>query len=109
MNNNIINREYSYGNSSTETLPIAFAIALMHGYDFESAVSMSALFPKLADTLPAVTGALAGSMRASLDFSSGWQNSIKYLKGISIPSCAGKDYLELARQISEKAGKKGAI
>lgn len=106
LHNNIVNREYSYGNAAPETLAIALAILKHHGADFKQAVTLASSFAKCAQTLPAVTGALAGAFQTNAFASKYWIDSIKYLKGICIPALAGKDYLMISEKLSNMAGQK---
>lgn len=100
LHNEIVNREYSYGNVAPETLALSFAIAQLHGNNFETAILTSAGFAKSSENLPAMVGALVGSMQSKKIASDGWLNSISKLKGICIPSFAGKDYLSLVEPLS---------
>ncbi|MFA6457361.1 MAG: ADP-ribosylglycohydrolase family protein [Bacteroidota bacterium] len=102
----IVNREYSYGNAAPETLALALSIAKVHGNHFETAVMTSSMFAKSGETLPAMVGALSGAMDTSMTVSEQWMNAIRTMKGICIPSLAGKDYTTLAMQISNMAGQK---
>lgn len=106
FSNNIVNREYSYGNVAPETLALTFIIAKLHGNNFEAAVTTASSFAKSGETLPAMVGALVGGMHATSIASESWLNAIGTLKGISIPSFAGKNYITLTEQISNFAGQK---
>lgn len=101
----IVNREYSYGNAAPETLALAFAIAQLHGDNFETAVMTSTCFAKSSETLPAIVGALVGAIQPSAIASKNWLEAIKNMKGICIPSLAGKNYLSLVEQLSNLSGK----
>ena len=100
LQNEIVNREYSYGNVAPETLALAFAIVLLHGNNFETAVMTAASFAKSSETLPAMVGALVGAAQSTTNTSDSWLNAISKLKGICIPSFAGKNYLSLVEQLS---------
>lgn len=104
LHNNIVNREYSYGNVAPETLALTFAIARLHGDNFENAVLTASSFAKCGDTLPALTGALAGAMHSHSFASENWLNAVTSLKGICIPDLANTNYLKLAEQLSNIAG-----
>lgn len=106
LQNEIVNREYSYGNVAPETLALAFAIARLHGNNFETAVTTALGFAKSGETLPAMVGALVGAMHSMVIAEESWLNAIRSLKGICIPSLAGMDYLILAEQLSNLAIKK---
>lgn len=100
LQNEIVNREYSYGNIASETLALAFAIAKLHGSNFETAVMTAASFPKSSETLPPIVGALVGAMQSTAVASESWLNAISKLKGICIPSLEGKNYLSPVERLS---------
>jgi len=106
IQNNIINREYSYGNVAPETLALTFIIAKLHGNDFEKAIASAACFAKSGETLPAMVGALVGTMQSKLFASDSWLGAIETLQGICIPSFAGKNYLKIVEDLSNQAGQK---
>jgi ADP-ribosylglycohydrolase len=109
LQNNIINREYSYGNVAPETLALTFVIAVMHENNFELAVTTSSSFAKSGETLPAMVGALVGANQSKSIGSESWLNAITTLKGVCIPSFAGKNYLTLIEQLLNMTGKKISI
>jgi ADP-ribosylglycohydrolase len=104
LQNEIVNQEYSYGNVAPETLALAFAIAKLHGSNFELAVMTAASFPKSSETLPAMVGALVGVVQSTAIASESWLNAISKLKGICIPSLEGKNYLSLVERLSNLSG-----
>jgi ADP-ribosylglycohydrolase len=106
LQNEIVNREYSYGNVAPETLALTFAIARLHGNNFETAMTTSLGFAKSGESLPAMVGAIVGAMNSIEIVNENWLNAIRSLKGICIPSFAGKDYLKLTEQLSNLAYKK---
>jgi ADP-ribosylglycohydrolase len=106
IQNTIVNREYSYGNVAPETLALTFIIAKLHGNNFETAVTTASSFAKSGETLPAMVGGLVGGMQTTSFAGENWLDAIGTLKGICIPSFAGKNYLTLTEQISNLAGQK---
>lgn len=106
LHNSIVNREYSYGNVAPETLALTLVIAQVHGNDFQSAVTMATGFAKNGETLPSMVGALVGASHSVPIGSESWLDAIGTLKGICIPSFAGKNYLELSEQIANISGQK---
>ena len=100
LQNEIVNREYSYGNVAPETLALTFAIARLHENNFDTAVMTAASFAKSSETLPAMVGALVGAAQSNTITSDSWLNAISKLKGICISSFAGKNYLSLVEQLS---------
>lgn len=99
----IVNREYSYGNVAAESLALAFALLKLHGNDLNSAISGATAFPKSAESLPSLVGALAGACNAAEFAGIAWTDSIAALKGIAIPSFAGKDYPALIEELLKHA------
>ena len=99
LQNTVINREYSYGNASPETLALTFVIAKLVGNDVEHAITTAASFAKTADALPAIVGALVGAMNSEVIASEAWLAAVMTLKGICIPSLAGTNFLELTNQL----------
>lgn len=99
LNKNIVNPEYSYGNIAPETLALALVITKIHLKNFQEAVSLAACFPKCAESLPALVGAFAGACTTEEIASETWLNSIRYLKGISIPNYADKNFLEVVDKL----------
>jgi ADP-ribosylglycohydrolase len=106
IQNNIINREYSYGNVAPETLALTFIIAKLHLNDFEKAIASAACFAKCGETLPAMVGALTGAIQSKSFVSDNWLTAIEKLNGICIPSFAGKKYLKIVEELSNQAGQK---
>jgi ADP-ribosylglycohydrolase len=106
IQNNIINREYSYGNVAPETLALTFIIAKVHANNFETAVSTASCFAKSGETLPAMVGALAGAMQSKVFASEKWLNAIETLKGICIPGFVEKNYLKIVEELSNQAEQK---
>jgi len=100
LHNKIVNREYSYGNVAPETLALTFAIAKLHGNNFEKAVTTASSLAKSGETLPAMVGALVGASQSNIIASETWLKSIEKLKGICIPSLSGNNYLELIERLS---------
>jgi len=106
IQNNIINREYSYGNVAPETLALTFIVAKLHGKDFEKAITSAACFAKSGETLPAMVGALTGAMQSKSFVSDNWLSAIGTLKGICIPGFVEKNYLKIVEELSNQAGRK---
>ncbi|NUN68876.1 MAG: ADP-ribosylglycohydrolase family protein [Bacteroidetes bacterium] len=99
----IVNREYSYGNVAAETLALAFAIVKLHGSEFNSALSDATAFPKSAESLPSLVGALAGAHSNVPVAGRAWTDSITTLKGIALPAFVGKNYLSIIEEVLQHA------
>ena len=91
----LLNREYSDGCVGPETLALALGIVSKLGDRFAEAVTVAAAFAKGADAVPAVVGAIAGAVAAGDPVPREWERTLGSLKGICLPSLAGKDYLRL--------------
>ena len=109
LHENVVNREYSYGNSAPETLALAFAIVRTHGKDFKTSVMTAASFSKSSESLPAIVGALSAAMNSGEILNDHWTASIQTLKGICIPELAGKNFLLLTEQIAQKIGQRRTV
>jgi ADP-ribosylglycohydrolase len=88
----ILNAEYSDGCVGPETLAITLAIIQRFGDRFDEAVTTAAAFAKGADALPALVGAIAGALAPGTPIPPEWEGSLGSLRGICLPSLAGRDY-----------------
>ena len=104
----LINKEYSYGGAAPEVLALAFAITALVDCDLERGIMYALAFPKLADSLPAVVGALcgAGSAHDHPAFA-GWLPVLAKLRGICLPHLAGRDYLQLVQDLAALGSRLG--
>lgn len=96
----LINKEYSYGGAAPEVLALAFALTQSVAGNPEQGILYALAFPKLADSLPAVVGALCGACCSQeLPFLEGWRPVISRLRGVCLPTLAGRDYLKLVDEL----------
>lgn len=96
----LINKEYSYGGAAPEVLALAYSIAFLVEGDIEQGMLYSLAFPKLADSLPAIVGALCGANSGLPSrYLEEWLPVISKLQGICLPDLAGKNYLELVEEL----------
>ncbi|HKM43498.1 MAG TPA: ADP-ribosylglycohydrolase family protein [Limnochordia bacterium] len=96
----MVNKEYSYGGAAPEVLALAFALTLLVDGDFELGVLHALAFPKVADSLPALVGALCGATSDSVSLASDyWVNAIHELQGICLPTMAEVDYLRIVEDL----------
>jgi ADP-ribosylglycohydrolase len=107
LSDQIINREYSYGNSAPETLALVLAILKTTAADFETAVFSAAAFAKTADSVPALVGASCGAMQKQGFDEPHWIQSVQSLKGICIPDLAGENFIKIAEKLAQLAEKRG--
>jgi len=96
----IVNKEYSYGISSPETLALSLAIILKHSNDFEAALYAANSMPKNAERLPALVGAFAGALKDTPLLYEHWTEAVRYLPGICIPVLKGFNFQEFAENIA---------
>jgi ADP-ribosylglycohydrolase len=94
----ILNAEYNDGCVGPETLALTLAIVQRFGERFEEAVTTAAAFAKGADALPALVGAIAGALAPGTPIPPQWEGSLGPLRGICLPSLAGRDYPGLVEE-----------
>lgn len=99
----IVNKVYSYACSAAETLALSLALFMCGRSDLERTVFLACAFPKTADTVPALSGALAGASCDTAIFSLQWEQQLSRLKGIAIPGCANTNYLALIERTAHCA------
>lgn len=106
LSESIINREYSYGSVTPETLALTLVIIKLCKADFKSAVLAAAAFAKTADSVPAMVGALTGAMTTQEIILPDWRERFRELQGICVPTLAGINYVELSEQLADLARRK---
>jgi ADP-ribosylglycohydrolase len=93
----ILNKEYSDGSVAAETLAVTLGVIAKGGGEFDRVVAAACLFAKGADSIPALVGALAGAMTSADLRMDAWDTHIRKLRGVCIPTLAGRDYLALVQ------------
>jgi hypothetical protein len=96
----LLDHVYSYGVGAAQTVPVALALAEAAGGDLARAVPAAACLAALADSAPALTGALAGAAGGYEAIPEGWIASARTLAGCCLPSLAGMDLIELTKGIA---------
>jgi hypothetical protein len=91
----MLNKVYSDGSVAAETLAVTLGVIAKGAGEFDRVVAAACLFAKGADSIPALVGALAGAMTPADLGMDAWDTHIRRLRGICIPSLAGRDYLAL--------------
>jgi ADP-ribosylglycohydrolase len=105
LNDELLIYEYSFANSSVELMAVFIAIISKPAQSVQEMISQALHFPRLSATLPALCGTFAGAMHPEWKLQGSWLNSIKKLRGITIPQMIGFDYLNLVEKfIAESAG-----
>ncbi|MBB5784224.1 ADP-ribosylglycohydrolase family protein [Nonomuraea jabiensis] len=96
----LLDHVYSYGVGAAQTVPVALALAEAAAGDLVRAVPAAACLAALADSAPALTGALAGACRGLEAIPEGWIASARTLAGCCLPDMAGRDLIELSEGIA---------
>ncbi|MGH2388839.1 MAG: ADP-ribosylglycohydrolase family protein [Chloroflexota bacterium] len=100
LGRDVVTRTYSYANAAAETLPAAFAIVQATDGDLWQGVLLANICARAADSLPAMVGALAGTLRGAGAISGDWEATLRTLRGICIPDLAGVDLHALAADLA---------
>ncbi|MFD1543326.1 ADP-ribosylglycohydrolase family protein [Nonomuraea guangzhouensis] len=95
----LLDHVYSYGVGAAQTVPVALALAEVAGGALSAAVPAAACLAALADSAPALTGALTGACGGLDTISEGWIASARTLAGCCLPELAGKDVIELMEEL----------
>ncbi|MEV8591969.1 ADP-ribosylglycohydrolase family protein [Streptomyces sp. NPDC052012] len=95
LEHQIIDHVYSYGIAAAETVPVALALAVAAGRIAE-AVPAAACLSRVADSAPALTGALTGALGGGTAIPASWRESCRTLSGCVLPRLTGTDLVELA-------------
>ncbi|GAA3237256.1 ADP-ribosylglycohydrolase family protein [Nonomuraea helvata] len=96
----LIDHVYSYGVGAAQTVPVALALAEAAGGELARAVPAAACLAALADSAPALTGALAGACGGYAAIPEWWIASARTLAGCCLPDLAGQDLIELASNLT---------
>ncbi|MEU0572383.1 ADP-ribosylglycohydrolase family protein [Nonomuraea sp. NPDC005983] len=95
----LIDHVYSYGVGAAQTVPVALALAEVSGGALGEAVPAAACLSTLADSAPALTGALTGACGGYAAIPQGWIAASRTLAGCCLPELAGKDLIELLEEL----------
>ncbi|MFF7337018.1 ADP-ribosylglycohydrolase family protein [Streptomyces sp. NPDC008163] len=96
LEHQIVDHVYSYGIAAAETVPVALALATASRGDIAQAVPAAACLSRVADSAPALAGALTGALGTIRSVPDGWRETCRTLAGCALPRFAGIDLLELA-------------
>ncbi|MFC6086069.1 ADP-ribosylglycohydrolase family protein [Sphaerisporangium aureirubrum] len=96
----LLDHVYSYGVSAAQTLPVALALAEVSGGRLAEAVPAAACLPSLADSAPALTGALTGAAGGLRAVPEGWREAARTLIGCALPDLAGTDLIDIAEGLA---------
>ncbi|MEV1246415.1 ADP-ribosylglycohydrolase family protein [Nonomuraea sp. NPDC050022] len=96
----LLDHVYSYGVGAAQTVPVALALAEVAGGALSSAVPAAACLATLADSAPALTGALTGACGGLDAIPEGWTASARTLAGCCLPELTGTDLIELLEELA---------
>ncbi len=96
----IIDHVYSYGVAAAETVPVALALTLASGGDICAAVPAAACLSRVADSAPALTGAITGALGGLAALPADWAASCDTLLGCAHPRLEGAGLGEIAARLA---------
>ncbi|POX39924.1 hypothetical protein C3486_16250 [Streptomyces sp. Ru73] len=96
LEHEIVDHVYSYGIAAAETVPVALALTLAGGGRTAEAVPAAACLSRVADSAPALAGALTGALGGAAALPAAWRDACRTLSGCALPRLAGTDLVELA-------------
>ncbi|GGV16967.1 hypothetical protein GCM10010245_29210 [Streptomyces spectabilis] len=100
LEHEIVDHVYSYGIAAAETVPVALALAAAARGRVREAVPAAACLSRVADSAPALAGALTGVLGTAAAIPDSWRTSCRTLSGCALPRLAGTDLVELAAQLT---------
>ncbi|MFF3287581.1 ADP-ribosylglycohydrolase family protein [Streptomyces sp. NPDC003023] len=95
LEHQIVDHVYSYGIAAAETVPVALAVATAARGRVAEAVPAAVCLSRVADSAPALAGALTGALGAG-PVPVSWRDACRTLAGCALPRLAGIDLVELA-------------
>ncbi|MFF1302740.1 ADP-ribosylglycohydrolase family protein [Streptomyces sp. NPDC058307] len=96
LEHEIVDHVYSYGVAAAETVPVALALAIAAQGRIAEAVPAAACLSRVADSAPALTGALTGALGGGTAIPASWRDTCRTLSGCALPRLTGTDLVELA-------------
>ncbi|MFJ4967395.1 ADP-ribosylglycohydrolase family protein [Streptomyces sp. NPDC088755] len=96
LEHQIVDHVYSYGIAAAETVPVALALTTAARGEIAQAVPAAACLSRVADSAPALAGALTGAIGSVTAVPAGWREACRTLAGCALPRLAGTDLVELA-------------
>ncbi|MGX1884353.1 ADP-ribosylglycohydrolase family protein [Streptomyces sp. NPDC055287] len=101
LEHQIVDHVYSYGIAAAETVPVALALATAARGRVSEAVPAAACLSRVADSAPALAGALTGALCGGDALPAGWRDTCRTLVGCALPRLAGTDLVELASHLAQ--------
>ncbi|MEG3626171.1 ADP-ribosylglycohydrolase family protein [Streptomyces poriticola] len=96
LEHQIVDHVYSYGIAAAETVPVALALAIAADGRIAQAVPAAACLSRVADSAPALAGALTGALGGAAAVPASWRDACRTLSGCVLPRLTGTDLVELA-------------
>ncbi|WHM35355.1 ADP-ribosylglycohydrolase family protein [Streptomyces sp. BPPL-273] len=96
LEHRIVDHVYSYGIAAAETVPVALALATAARGALAAAVPAAACLSRVADSAPALAGALTGALGGGASVPASWRDTCRTLPGCVLPRLTGTDLVELA-------------
>ncbi|MFI7388785.1 ADP-ribosylglycohydrolase family protein [Streptomyces sp. NPDC049813] len=100
LEHEIVDHVYSYGIAAAETVPVALAVATAAAGAVIEAVPTTACLSRVADSAPALVGALTGALGGAEALPGTWRDACRTLAGCALPRLAGTDLTELAARLA---------
>ncbi|GGR93485.1 hypothetical protein GCM10010252_35170 [Streptomyces aureoverticillatus] len=100
LEHQIVDHVYSYGIAAAETVPVALALAVASRGRVREAVPAAACLSRVADSAPALAGALTGALATATAVPYTWRETCRALSGCALPHLAGTDLVELAGHLA---------
>ncbi|MFI6806024.1 ADP-ribosylglycohydrolase family protein [Streptomyces luteogriseus] len=96
LEHQIVDHVYSYGIAAAETVPVALALATAARGRIAQAIPAAACLSRVADSAPALAGALTGALGGGASIPASWRETCRTLSGCVLPHLTGTDLVELA-------------
>ncbi|MEU9283905.1 ADP-ribosylglycohydrolase family protein [Streptomyces sp. NPDC048275] len=96
LEHQIVDHVYSYGVAAAETVPVALALATAARGRIAEAVPAAACLSRVADSAPALAGALTGALGGGAAIPATWRDACRTLSGCALPRLTGTDLIGLA-------------
>ncbi|MEV0225963.1 ADP-ribosylglycohydrolase family protein [Streptomyces sp. NPDC050704] len=100
LEHQIVDHVYSYGIAAAETVPVALALATAAHGRIAEAVPAAACLSRVADSAPALVGALTGALGGAAAIPASWRDACRTLSGCALPRLTGTDLVELAELLA---------
>ncbi|MEU1282026.1 ADP-ribosylglycohydrolase family protein [Streptomyces sp. NPDC005805] len=101
LEHQIVDHVYSYGIAAAETVPVALAVTCAARGRIAEAVPAAACLSRVADSAPALAGALTGVLGGGDGVPATWREACRTLAGCALPHLAGTDLVALAALLAE--------